>query len=414
MNKRQREILQAQLDDEKEVLRDLKKSYKDSLNQINHKIELLMARNDAEMSHVIYQAEHQRALKTQVQAILEELQTKEFETISEYLAESYKKGHIGVMYDLAGQGMPMILPIDQKLVVDAIKHETKLTDSLYTALGKDIKKLQKEIAGEISRGISSGLGYPEIARNVEAVTNIPLNKAMTIARTESHRINCKASLNAMRKAKAKGADIVKQWDSTLDGNTRPSHRKIDGQIRDIEDKFEVNGHKAMHPGGFGRPEEDINCRCSILQRARWALDEKELKTLKERAEFFGLDKNDEFEEFKNKYLKAVEIIEKTAKNGIILLTGSKQFGAKVGKHAVDFGLDPGRPADRTRFEEIINDVVDGSEKVLIGPWRGQTEEVLFYVKGQDVVVTKQNGEFITILKGGVNNARVKNARIKEV
>ena len=27
----------------------------------------------------------------------------------------------------------------------------------------------------------------------------------------------------------------------------------------------------MQPGGFGRPEEDINCRCALLQRARWAL-----------------------------------------------------------------------------------------------------------------------------------------------
>ena len=67
-----------------------------------------------------------------------------------------------------------------------------------------------------------------------------------------------------------------------------------------------------------------------------------------------------------------------------------------------------------KFEGIINDVVEESEKVLLGPWRGQAEEVLFYIKGQDVVVTKQNGEFITILKGGVDNVRVKNARVKEV
>ena len=298
--------MQAQLDSEKQVLKDLEKSYADALKQINHRIELLMARNDADMAHVIYQVEHQRALKTQVQAILEELLSHEFETISAYLTNAYQNGFIGIMYDLAGQGIPLILPIDQKLVVDAIKHETKLTDSLYTSLGKEIKELQKEISGEISRGILSGMGYPEIARNVALFTNIPLNKAMTIARTESHRIGCKANLDAQYKAKEKGADIVKQWDSTLDGDTRPSHRKLDGQIRELDEPFEINGRKAMYPGGFGRAEEDINCRCSILQRAKWALGEAELETLKKRAEFFKLDKTEDFEEFKKKYLKATE------------------------------------------------------------------------------------------------------------
>ena len=27
----------------------------------------------------------------------------------------------------------------------------------------------------------------------------------------------------------------------------------------------------MQPGGFGDPAEDCNCRCALLQRARWAL-----------------------------------------------------------------------------------------------------------------------------------------------
>ncbi len=42
----------------------------------------------------------------------------------------------------------------------------------------------------------------------------------------------------------------------------------------------------------------------------------------------------------------------------------------------------------------------------------QPEEVLFFIQGEDVVVTTQNKEFITILKGGTSNVRVKNARIK--
>jgi hypothetical protein len=70
----------------------------------------------------------------------------------------------------------------------------------------------------------------------------------------------------------------------------------------------------MYPGDFGDPAEDCNCRCQILQRARIALNEDELKTLQERAEFFGLDKSDDLEGFKNKYLKASDQIEKAERS----------------------------------------------------------------------------------------------------
>ena len=45
------------LDQEKEVLKKLEANYQDALSEINSKIELLMARQDADMQHVIYQVE---------------------------------------------------------------------------------------------------------------------------------------------------------------------------------------------------------------------------------------------------------------------------------------------------------------------------------------------------------------------
>ena len=271
INKRQKEVQQAFLDNEKAVLERLEESYEDALAEINSKIELLMARQDADMAHVIYQVQYQKALKDQVSAILEQLHNNEFETLSAYLTQSYEDGFLGTMYDLQGQGIPLVIPIDQEQIVAAIQHETKLSESLYMALGKDTKDLSKKIAGEISRGISSGAMYAEIARNIAAWGRIPKNNAMRIARTEAHRIQIQATADAQWKAKANGADVVKQWDSSLDKKTRKSHRELDGQIRELDEPFEVNGHKAMQPGGFGRPEEDINCRCALLQRARWAL-----------------------------------------------------------------------------------------------------------------------------------------------
>lgn len=272
MNKREKEVQQTFIDNEKAVLKKLEGNYQDALDEINTKIELLMARQDADMQHVIYQVEYQKALKTQVQSILETLQANEFETVSDYLTKSYEDGFVGTMYNLQGQGIPLVFPIDQKQVVDAIQHETKLSSSLYTEMGHDIKDLQKKIAGEISRGLSSGQMYSEITRNIASWARIPKNRAATIARTEAHRIQNKASMDACQKAKDKGADVVKQWDASLDGKTRDSHRELNGQIRELDEPFEVNGMTAMQPGDFNDPAEDCNCRCALLQRARWALE----------------------------------------------------------------------------------------------------------------------------------------------
>lgn len=108
--------------------------------------------------------------------------------------------------------------------------------------------------------------------------------------------------------------MVKQWDATLDGKTRESHRRVDGEIRELDEKFS-NG--LMYPGDpSGGAAEVVNCRCASLTRARWALDEDELEELKKRAEFFGLDKTENFEDFKAKYLQAAENINPDGTNPI--------------------------------------------------------------------------------------------------
>nr|WP_243861647.1 phage minor head protein [Coprococcus comes] len=132
------------------------------------------------------------------------------------------------------------------------------------------------------------------------------DSTIRIARTEGHRIQNEAALDGQHEAKKKGADIVKQWDSTLDGRTRDEHRECDGQIREIDEPFDVGGEKMQAPGVGGSAKNVCNCRCCLLQRAKWALDEDELEELKERAAFFGLDKSKDFEEFKQKYCQLPE------------------------------------------------------------------------------------------------------------
>lgn len=152
---------------------------------------------------------------------------------------------------MQSQGIPFVFPLDQDRIVAAIQHETKLSTSLYEALGKDTKDLSKKIAGEISRGFSNAAPVGTMSRNIANHAGISRNNAMRIARTESHRIQCTSGMDALKRSKNSGADVVKQWDASLDDRTRDAHRQLDGQIREIDEPFEVAGMTAMYPGGFG-------------------------------------------------------------------------------------------------------------------------------------------------------------------
>lgn len=276
MNSRQKEVLQARVRSEKATLSKIKKVYEDAYKEIEGKINVLSA--DELTQSKIYQRQYQQALKQQVSAILDNLNSKQYDTVNQYLKDCYEDAFIGALYDLQGQGIPLIFPINQDDVARAIVHNTKLKKPLYEAMGVDVNKLKKTIQQEISRGFATAADYTEIARNIRNHGGVSMRKAFTIARTEGHRIHQESAEDAMRKASAAGADVVKQWDSTLDKRTRPSHKKLDGQLRELDEPFEINGYKGMRPGGFGIASEDINCRCVMLQRARWALDEDKVVT----------------------------------------------------------------------------------------------------------------------------------------
>ncbi len=315
----EKEVLLWQDKSEKAVLKALKAHYAEALKSVNMRITEMLGRGDANLPHVIRRVEYQKYIRAQITAALETLHAKEYETISAYINECYTDSFVGNVYTLHQQDVPIILPIDQTAVVKAVTIDSKLKSDLYTVLGLDLTQLKKTIAAEITRGIASGLLYTEMVRNIANAGGVPLSRARTIVRTEGGRVQEQATFDAQQAAKAKGADVVSQWSAIRDGNTRPTHRMLDGQIREVGEYFEVEGKRAKHPHGFGIPEEDINCRCTLLTRARAALDADELKRMREiavrhslyvddpkafRAEKLPALKN--FSEFKKAYLKAIE------------------------------------------------------------------------------------------------------------
>lgn len=298
-------IVQKQfVKNEKAVIKELKHVYSKSLAEIEEKIKILTA--DKMTQSKIYQLEYQLALRQQISDILDKLRTNNFSTISEYLEKCYEEGFLGVMYDLQGQGIPLAFPIDQRQVLKAVQLDSKISAGLYNRLGFNVEELKKRIADEIARGISNGESWERIAKKMEMMTGLDYSKSLRIVRTEGHRIQQQSSLDALGKAKKVGADVVKQWDSTLDGKTRSTHIELDGQIVELDEEFEIpsTGVKAKAPSMFGDPSEDCNCRCCVLQRAKWNINNYDASKMDGESGLLVEFKEKDYSSFKNAYFSA--------------------------------------------------------------------------------------------------------------
>ena len=280
MTPAQKQTTQYELLSEKKVMEQLERSYQKALEDVKDRLRQLDERTDVENRQAVaYQKAFQQGLQKQLERILGKLHSKTYRTVQEYLQDCYLTGHTAVLYELQSDGLRLSLPIPQDKVCQAAVNDTKLVKPLYDSIGEDFAGLKKHITDIVSAGFASGASYGDMANqitgkmigNYATMRGGALGRAKLIVRTEGNRIANAARLEAARTAKQQGADLVKQWDSTMDKKTRPHHVQLDGQVRELDEPFEVDGRKAQAPGRFGIASEDINCRCHAYSRPRWAV-----------------------------------------------------------------------------------------------------------------------------------------------
>ena len=276
MKKWEKEIVKKQITDESKVIWRLRDSYKFAMKDVEQKIQALQAREQTQS--VIYQLKYQQELQKQLEEVYSKMSQNWYKDIDTYLKDCYEDGFYSTMYSLHQEGIPIITPFNQKemaqMAAQSDYEGIKLSEKLYT----DSVEMARISRQEMTRGIASNESWATIAKRVEKRGEAGLYQASRIVRTESHRITNEVKMKTIRKVQEEGADIVKQWDSTVDKRTRKTHVELDGQLREIDQPFKIpsTGATAMFPGGFGKASEDIHCRCVMLQRARWALDKSEI------------------------------------------------------------------------------------------------------------------------------------------
>lgn len=128
-----------------------------------------------------------------------------------------------------------------------------------------------DITQAVVSGILSGQGYAsqrKIVANI--IGGVSGNEATgviasttKIMRTEGARILNAASLSGSYVARSQGIDIKKQWSATLDGDTRSTHQKLDGQTKELEENFiSPSGATGQAPGQMSSVGENVYCRCT--------------------------------------------------------------------------------------------------------------------------------------------------------
>lgn len=153
-------------------------------------------------------------------------------------------------------------------------------------------RLFRQLREELTQGLIQGKSYRDTARAIKERMDAGAENVMRIVRTETHRVQQKGRLDSFKHAQAQGVVMKKVWITTKDDRTRDSHADLDGQAVGIDEEFSIRGLTASQPGGFGVPEEDIHCRCSI----RAKVEDFQPPSSREQGE--GVIPQDSYEEWK--------------------------------------------------------------------------------------------------------------------
>lgn len=135
---------------------------------------------------------------------------------------------------------------------------------------KDAKKWsQAKLRNELTQGILQGESNQNIAKRLEKVFGMDKNASIRNARTMTTSAECAGRLDSYKRAEKMGIGLTKIWMATLDDRTRHEHRLLDGQRKEIDEPFEVDGYELMFPADpAGEPFLVYNCRCTTISQVK--------------------------------------------------------------------------------------------------------------------------------------------------
>lgn len=128
--------------------------------------------------------------------------------------------------------------------------------------GIDLEWGKKQIRAAIQSGILQGKSIGKIANDLQRrIPDMSRKSAIRAARTAMTGAQNGGRMDSYKAASDMGIKVRKRWVATKDDRTRKSHRRMDGETVDWDERFS-NG--LMYPGDPSGPGAEVyQCRCTL-------------------------------------------------------------------------------------------------------------------------------------------------------
>lgn len=177
---------------------------------------------------------------------------------------------------------------DVSTVQELLLNTPDLLPKVEIDIPKDQRWNRQKLTSAITQSILQGESIPKAAKRVQSVANMDNSAAIRNARTMITAAQNTGRQKSYERASENGINLRKEWVATLDSRTRQSHRRLDGEIVGLNEKFS-NG--LAFPGDpNGSPSEVYNCRCTMVA----ALDDVDTSDARRNSKLKGIS----YEEWK--------------------------------------------------------------------------------------------------------------------
>lgn len=290
---REKALNKLERDYEKEIIRN----YQLALKELRSRIAFIYEKYDGSWIELNRYNRYVK-LEKEIAEEIRKLTGKNAKTLIKGLMETYEEAYYRTAYVLtnAVQTDLIFVMLDRELVRKAI--ENPLDKVGFLARNKELHQvLLRQLRENITQSFILGESYRTAAKRIKNRMDVGASRALTIARTEMHRVRHQAQYGSMLEGEKRGITLSRTWLSAVDSRTRHSHAMADGQTVKLDKPYEVNGEKLMYPGDpAGSPENIINCRCTELENVEG------FKPKYRRVKGIGITSYRTFEEFKKQGL----------------------------------------------------------------------------------------------------------------
>lgn len=243
----------------------LRRAYTSLLGDMNNVISNTYAKlDDSDLINSLMKYHRKDNVEKTLTSLINEFSKAKYKGMYNQLREqllfAYQYYYTGLT-EVAGKSYTLT-PLKKEWLTATIENEIAgLT--LKETLQRDRQNIIYSLKSNLIQGVNRGESFSTMAKRMQKVVNNDYQKAVRIARTETHRVREEGTFQSALKGEQAGIKQVKTWNSSNDGRTRREHRRLDGKTIPMDEYFRVGRDKMLTPGTGSRPEQNVNCRCFL-------------------------------------------------------------------------------------------------------------------------------------------------------